>query len=54
MARLTQSYVHGVSGTPLIGQTVGVFFDAAVRRWPDSDALIVRHQKLRWTCRNRC
>lgn len=49
MARLTQSYVHGVSGTPLIGQTVGVFFDEAARRWPDSDALIVRHQKLRWT-----
>lgn len=49
MARLTQSYVHGVSGTALIGQTVGVFFDEAARRWANSDALIVRHQKVRWT-----
>jgi fatty-acyl-CoA synthase len=49
MARLTQSYVHGVSDIPLIGQTVGAFFDAAARRWADCDALIVRHQKLRWT-----
>ncbi|MBK1868356.1 AMP-binding protein [Taklimakanibacter albus] len=49
MARLTQSYVHGVSDIPLIGQTVGAFFDAAARRWAKSDALIVRHQKVRWT-----
>lgn len=49
MARLTQSYVHGVSDIPLIGQTVGAFFDAAARRWADCDALIVRHQKVRWT-----
>ncbi len=49
MARLTQSYVHGVSDIPLIGQTVGAFFDAAARRWAKSDALIVRHQNLRWT-----
>ena len=49
MARLTQSYVHGVSDTPLIGQTVGAFFDVAAGRWADSDALIVRHQKVRWT-----
>ncbi|MFZ5675734.1 MAG: AMP-binding protein [Pseudomonadota bacterium] len=49
MARLTQSYVHGVSDIPLIGQTVGAFFDMAARRWADCDALIVRHQKVRWT-----
>jgi fatty-acyl-CoA synthase len=49
MARLTQSYVHGVSDIPLIGQTVGAFFDAAAGRWGDCDALIVRHQKVRWT-----
>ncbi|QIG47325.1 AMP-binding protein [Nordella sp. HKS 07] len=49
MARLTQSYVHGVGDTPLIGQTVGAFFDDAARRWATSDALIVRHQKVRWT-----
>jgi fatty-acyl-CoA synthase len=49
MAALTQSYVHGTSATPLIGDTLGVHFDKAAARWPDRDALIVRHQKVRWT-----
>ncbi len=49
MARLTQSYVHGVSATPLIGETVSAFFDKAARRWASCDALIVRHQQVRWT-----
>ena len=49
MAKLTQSYVHGASSVALIGQTLGAFFDEAVRRWADCDALIVRHQQLRWT-----
>ncbi len=33
MARLTQSYVHGASTTPLIGDTIGVHFDKAAARW---------------------
>jgi fatty-acyl-CoA synthase len=49
LPRLTQSYVHGASSVPLIGQTLGAFFDEAVRRWGQSEALIVRHQKVRWT-----
>jgi len=49
MARLTQSYVHGTSDTQLIGQTVGAFFDAVAARWAKSEALIVRHQQVRWT-----
>jgi fatty-acyl-CoA synthase len=49
MAKLTQSYVHGVAATPLIGRTVGAFFDGAARRWANWDALIVRHQSLRWS-----
>src|SRR5438034_1319344 len=49
MAKLTQSYVHGVSATALIGQTVGTFFDEAAKRWATSDALIVRHQGVRWS-----
>src|SRR3990172_11518886 len=49
MAKLTQSYVHGASGTPLMGRTVGAFFDDAARRWPDGAALVVRHQDVRWT-----
>ncbi len=46
---LTQSYAHGVSPVPLIGDTLGVHFDKAVERWGDCDALVVRHQNLRWT-----
>jgi fatty-acyl-CoA synthase len=49
MAKLTQSYVHGVSATPLIGDTIGVHFDKATARWSERDALIVRHQNVRWT-----
>ena len=48
---LTQSYAHGVSPVPLIGDTLGVHFDRAVERWGNCDALIVRHQDLRWTWR---
>jgi fatty-acyl-CoA synthase len=49
MAKLTQSYVHGVSATPLIGETIGVHFDKAAAQWSERDALIVRHQNVRWT-----
>ena len=48
---LTQSYVHGLSATPLLGDTIGVHFDSAVARWPESEALVVRHQEVRWTYR---
>ena len=43
------SYVHGASGTPLIGETIGVYFDRAVERFGERDALIVRHQGIRWS-----
>jgi fatty-acyl-CoA synthase len=45
------SYVSGTSGTPLIGATIGDFFDSAVERWGTFDALVVRHQNIRWTYR---
>ena len=51
MAKLIQSYVHGASAVPLIGETIGVYFDRAVARWPESEALVVRHQAVRWTYR---
>ena len=51
MARLTQSYAHGVSSTPLIGDTIGVHFDKSAERWPGRPALIVRQQNVRWTYR---
>jgi len=52
MPELTQSYVHGASATPLLGDTIGVHFDRAVARWPDNAALVVRHQGIRWTYRD--
>src|SRR5262249_2372482 len=49
---LTQSYVHGASAAPLIGDTVGSHFDKAVERWPEREALVVRHQNIRWSYRD--
>jgi fatty-acyl-CoA synthase len=49
MAKLTQSYVHGASDVPLIGDTIGVHFDKVAERWSDRDALIVRQQNIRWS-----
>ncbi|HEX2886079.1 AMP-binding protein [Vineibacter terrae] len=49
MTSTLPSYDHGTSTTKLIGETIGTFFDAAVARWHDRDALIVRHQDIRWT-----
>ena len=48
MGKLTQSYNHGASALPLIGETIGAYFDGAAARWGDRDALIVRHQNVRW------
>jgi fatty-acyl-CoA synthase len=45
------SYVHGISDTPLIGETIGVYFDNAAERFGELDALIVRHQAIRWSWR---
>jgi fatty-acyl-CoA synthase len=49
MPTLTQSYVHGASALPLIGETIGVHLHRAVARWPTSEALVVRHQNVRWS-----
>ena len=43
------SYSHGSSPVALIGQTIGDNLDAAVARWPDNEALVVRHQDVRLT-----
>jgi fatty-acyl-CoA synthase len=45
------SYVHGSSGPPLIGRTIGAYFDEVASRDGDEMALIVRHQGIRWTYR---
>lgn len=43
------SYVHGASDTPLIGLTIGQYFDAACERYQEKDAIVVRHQDIRLT-----
>ena len=43
------SYVHGASDKPLIGQTIGRYFDEACARHAGQDALVVRHQNVRLT-----
>ena len=45
------SYVHGATGVPLIGETIGANFDRAVARWGDRSALVVRQQGVRWSYR---
>ena len=43
------SYVSGASAIPLLGLTIGDAFDRTVARFPDGEALISRHQGLRYT-----
>ncbi len=41
------SYVHGASDKPLLGQTIGRFFDEACERHAGREALVVAHQGVR-------
>jgi fatty-acyl-CoA synthase len=47
----TLSYSHGITTTPLIGETIGVHFDRTVERWGDRPGLISRQQDINWTWR---
>ena len=49
MALLTQSYVHGVSSTPLIGETIGQLLRRITAEGPERPALVTRHQNVRWS-----
>ena len=49
MTTITQSYVHGASAKPLIGDTLAEHFEKAIARWPNREALVVIHQDIRWT-----
>ena len=46
---ITESHVRGATDTPLIETTIGAFFDEATERLAEHDALVVRHQGIRWT-----
>lgn len=49
-APLTQSHDKGLD-VPLIEATIGDFFDAIVNKYPEREALVSRHQNIRWTYR---
>ncbi|SDP78797.1 AMP-binding protein [Phyllobacterium sp. OV277] len=46
---IRESYVHGASNQPLIGETIGRHFDHIAGQFPDRPALVVRHQNVRLT-----
>lgn len=45
------SYTRGSQDKDLLTQTIGEAFDQTVQRYPDGEALVVRHQSLRYTWR---
>jgi fatty-acyl-CoA synthase len=45
------SYVSGMSDKPLLGITIGDMFDRIAAQYPDNEALVSRHQGLRYTYR---
>ncbi len=51
MAAENWSYTSGTSDVPLLGLTIGDMFDGIVTRYPDNEALVSCHQKLRYTYR---
>jgi len=46
---MKNSYFKGATDPGLVDQTIGRFFDRIAERYPDQDALIVKHQGVRWT-----
>jgi fatty-acyl-CoA synthase len=51
MAILTHSYYCGASDTQIIYQTIGNYFDRICDNFATEEALVVRHQQIRWTYR---
>lgn len=49
MAGLTQSYMCGSSSEPIIYETIGNYLNQVAERYPDTEALVVCHQDVRWT-----
>jgi fatty-acyl-CoA synthase len=46
---MTSSYASGTAATPLLGETIGANLDRTVERVPDREAVVARHQGLRYT-----
>ncbi|WP_298244590.1 AMP-binding protein [uncultured Bradyrhizobium sp.] len=51
MTDKADSYVCGISDTPLLGDTIGSSLDHAVRRWGTREALVSPSHGVRWTWR---
>jgi fatty-acyl-CoA synthase len=51
MTATNRSYASGASEKPLLGVTIGDLFDQIVARYPDNEALVSRHQGLRYSYR---
>ena len=49
MTSTTKSYTSGTSEKPLLGITIGDLFDQTVANYPSNEALVVRHQNIRWS-----
>src|SRR3954447_11901703 len=43
------AYAHGASDVPLLGETIGANLDRTAARVPDREALVSRHEGIRWT-----
>ena len=46
---LQLSYAKGAETPPILEHTIGEALAMAARRWPKSEALVSRHQGVRWT-----
>jgi fatty-acyl-CoA synthase len=44
-----QSYLCGQANEPLLYETIGACVDRIAATYPDKEALVVRHQDIRWT-----
>ena len=51
MLPLTQSYYSGASSAQIVYATIGNTLDQVAGQYPDNEALVVRHQGIRWTYR---
>ena len=49
MTLLSESRVSGPTDTPLMHQTIPAAFAASVKTWGAREALVVRHQGVRWS-----
>ena len=49
MTAAAPSYAHGASATPLLGETIGANLARTAAAHGGREALVVRHQGIRWT-----